>query len=364
VHLAVALARHHFGRPAGSLADLGMIECRRDMLAVEIARFLHRQFPQLQAAIHARRSARKEDFTGELLIVFRLDRCTGRILGCRGAVVVKAAGQSFNLVGRVEVQRVLVIIDTGEPPAALAKASLVELLEEESYTRRNNGVENHFDVIGHDIVDGSAVFHLVEWIILLKNYLAAILFDELAGILIEDMWPDVICGRESKALAAVLYQPGDDLVALLRRGRSGAKEEGRAFLPFILLWINVERLPARDDGVFDGVAHRTGDAAQHDVDFVALDESADIGDGDRFVGGRVYNEEFDGATQNAAGIVDVLHHHLGDVGAGVAYVGDGASKVGGDSDLDRCRRRIRPIGLDGPGADAGCYRSAHPDGAM
>jgi hypothetical protein len=25
-----------------------------------------------------------------------------------------------------------------------------------------------------------------------------------------------------------------------------------------LLWINVERLPARDDDVLDGVAHRTG----------------------------------------------------------------------------------------------------------
>src|SRR5215510_7273808 len=178
------------------------------------------------------------------------------------------------------------------------------------------------------------------------------------------MRPDVICGRESKALAAVLYQPGDDLVALLRWGRSGAKDVGRAFLPLILLWINVERLPVRDDGVFDGVAHRTGDAAQHDVDLVALDESADIRDGDRFVGGRVYDEEFDGATQNAAGIVDVLHHHLGDVGAGVAYVGDGASKVGSDTDLDRCRSRVRPIGLNGPAADAGRDRSAHPGDAL
>src|SRR4029453_2501120 len=232
------------------------------------------------------------------------------------------------------------------------------------FRSRNNGVENHFDVVGHNIVDGSAVFHLVEWIILLKNHLAAILLDELAGVFIENARPDVICGRERKTLAAVLYQPGDDLVALLRRGRSGAKEVGRAFLPLILLWINVERLPARDDDVLDGVAHRTGDAAQHDVNLVALDESADIGDGDRFGGSRVYDEEFNRATQNAAGIVDVLHHHLGDVGVGVAYVGDGASKVGGDTDLDRCRRHIRPIGLDGPGADAGCYRSAHPGDAM
>src|SRR5215510_6000437 len=113
------------------------------------------------------------------------------------------------------------------------------------------------------------------------------------------MRPDVICGRESKALAAVLYQPGDDLVALLRWGRSGAKEVGRAFLPLILLWINVQRLSARNDDVLDGVPHRTGDAAQHDVNFVALDESADIGDGDGFGGGRVYDEEFNRATQNA-----------------------------------------------------------------
>src|SRR5262249_5810134 len=138
VHLTVTRTRHHFGRPTGSLADLGMVKCRRDMLAIEIARFLHRQVPQLQAAIHARRSARKGDFAGKLLVVLCLDRCAGWILDRHCAVVVEAAGQPFNLGGWVEVQRVLVKIDTGKPPAALAKASLVELLEEESYTRRNN----------------------------------------------------------------------------------------------------------------------------------------------------------------------------------------------------------------------------------
>src|SRR5262249_33505130 len=162
-------------------------------------------------------------------------------------------------------QRVLVIKDAGEPPAALAEAGLVELLEEGSYTRRNNGIEHHFDVVGHDIVDGRAVFHLVERKILLENHFTLVLLDELAGVLIDDVRPDVIGRRERKALAAVLYQPGDDLVALLRRGRSGTKEVGRAFLPLILLRIDVERLPARDDDVLDGVAHRAGDAAQHDV---------------------------------------------------------------------------------------------------
>src|SRR5215472_767177 len=82
LHLAVARTRHHFSRTTRSLADLCMVERLGDMLAVKIACLLHRQFPQFQAAIHARRSAagRKEDFAGELPVVFRLDPCAGRIL--------------------------------------------------------------------------------------------------------------------------------------------------------------------------------------------------------------------------------------------------------------------------------------------
>src|SRR5215510_6212831 len=94
LHLAVALTWHHFSRPTRSLADLCMVERRGDMPAVKIACLLHRQFPQFQAAIHARRSAagREEDFARELLVVFRLDPCAGRILGCHRAEIVEATG--------------------------------------------------------------------------------------------------------------------------------------------------------------------------------------------------------------------------------------------------------------------------------
>src|SRR5262249_61617880 len=74
LHLAVALTWHHFSRPTRSLADLCMVERRGDMLAVKIACLLHRQFPQFQAAIHARRSAagREEAFPAAFLFLFSL----------------------------------------------------------------------------------------------------------------------------------------------------------------------------------------------------------------------------------------------------------------------------------------------------
>ncbi|MGY3405985.1 hypothetical protein ACVWZV_002098 [Bradyrhizobium sp. GM5.1] len=49
-----------------------------------------------------------------------------------------------------------------------------------------------------------------------------------------------------------------------------------------------------------------------------------------------------------------LDHHLGDVGVGIAGVGNRPGEVGGDADLDRGFGRIGPGRRDHPTADAGC----------
>src|SRR5262249_32184528 len=282
VHLAVTLAGYHFGRSARPLADLGMVERGGDMLAVKIARLLHRQFPQLQAAIHAGRASarRKEDPAREFSVAFSLYPGTGGVLGRHRAEIMEAAGHSFDLLRLIDVERGLIVIGAGEAAATPAEAGLVQLLEERPRARRNDGVEHHLDVVRHDPTDGGAVFYLAHRIVFFQDDLATIVLDELACVFIDRTRKYVIRGRERKASAAVLDQPGDEPIALLRQGRPGAKEVGRAFLALVLLGIDVERLPTGNDDVLDGVPHRTGDAAQHEVNLVALNEPPDIRNSD------------------------------------------------------------------------------------
>ena len=166
------------------------------------------------------------------------------------------------------------------------------------------------------------------------------------------MRPDIVGARQREPLAAVLDQPGNEFVALLRRRRAGTEQIGRAFLALVQLRINVERLAARDDHVLDGVAHRTGNAAQHQIDLVALDQLANVADRDRFIRRGVLDEQFQRPAKQPAGVVDFLDHHLCDIGVGVAGVADRTGQIGRDADLDRVRSRIRPVGADDPTADA------------
>src|SRR5262249_24766553 len=261
VHLAVTLAGYHFGRSARPLADLGMVERGGDMLAVKIARLLHRQFPQLQAAIHAGRASarRKEDPAREFSVAFSLYPGTGGVLGRHRAEIMEAAGHSFDLLRLIDVERGLIVIGAGEAAATPAEAGLVQLLEERPRARRNDGVEHHLGVVPHDPADGGAVFYLAHRIVLFEDHLTAIFIDKRAGVFIDRARKYVVRGRECKAFAAVLDQPGDEPTALLRQRWSGAEEVGRALRTLVLLGIDVERLPAGDDDVFDGVPHRTGD---------------------------------------------------------------------------------------------------------
>src|SRR5262249_23461623 len=197
------------------------------------------QFPRFRAGIQAGGASarRKEDSTGELSVVFCLDPLTGQVLGRHRTKIVEAVGHPFNFLRLIDVERGFIVIEAGEAAATPAEASLVQLLEEGTCAWRNDRVEHHVDLVGHDSADGSAVFYLVHRIVLFDDHLTTIVLDELAGVLIDRARKYVIRGRERKAFAAVLDQPRDELIALLRQGRSGAKEVRRAFLTLVLLGI-------------------------------------------------------------------------------------------------------------------------------
>ncbi|MEY9698161.1 hypothetical protein ABIF50_001852 [Bradyrhizobium diazoefficiens] len=65
-------------------------------------------------------------------------------------------------------------------------------------------------------------------------------------------------------------------------------------------------------------------------------------DRDGFVRRGVLDIELERTAEHAAGGVDLLDHHLGDIGVGIARVGDRAGEIGGNADLDRGFGRIGP----------------------
>ena len=70
------------------------------------------------------------------------------------------------------------------------------------------------------------------------------------------------------------------------------------------------------------------------------------------------DEQFQRPAEQAAGVVDLLDHHLRDIGVGVAGVADRTGQIGGDADLDGVGGRVRPFGTKDPTAGAGRKRGA------
>ena len=99
LHLAVPLAGNHFGRPAGTFGDLGMIERRGDRVAIDLAGLLDRGFPQFEAAIGAGRGASggEQERARELLFIGRLDLGAERILRRQRLEIVEAAREPLDL---------------------------------------------------------------------------------------------------------------------------------------------------------------------------------------------------------------------------------------------------------------------------
>ena len=119
---------------------------------------------------------------------------------------------------------------------------------------------------------------MIERKILFADDRAAIGRDDFADLLVHDVRPDVVRRRQIEFLrAGLLHQPGNQRIDLLRRHRAGAEDERVAFLPFVLLGVDVE-LPALDDGgALDGLPRGAVDAAEDHVDLVVLDELGRLG---------------------------------------------------------------------------------------
>ena len=183
----------------------------------------------------------------------------------------------------------------------------------------------------------------------------------LRAYLFRSLGQHVVRRGQGEPLPAVLDEPRDEVIALLGGGRAGAIDERRALLAFVELGIDVERLAPRDDDVLDGVAHRAGDAAEHHVHVVALDQLAHVVHRHRLVRRRVLDEELERAPQDAALGIDVGDHHLRDVGVGIAGEADGPGQVRGDPDLDGVGLSPRRRDDEAPGARGD---RAHPERAL
>src|SRR5215471_7183047 len=104
------------------------------------------------------------------------------------------------------------------------------------------------------------------------------------------------------------------------------------------LGIDIQGVAALDNDVLNGVAHRAGNAAQHHVDVVTLDQLADVADRHRLVGSGILNMQLDLTAQEPAAVVDLVHHHSGDVSIRLTGNADGTSEVCGDAHFDRPSR--------------------------
>src|SRR5712664_4949474 len=108
-----------------------MIEGGGNSVAIELARFLHCRFPKLEAAIRTgRRTSRgKQERAGKLLVVTRLNFGADGIFGNQRLEIIQAAGKSFDFRRLIDAERVLIVVDTGEPSAVFQKPCFGELLE-------------------------------------------------------------------------------------------------------------------------------------------------------------------------------------------------------------------------------------------
>jgi hypothetical protein len=136
-----------------------MIEGGGNRVAIKLARFLHRRFPKLEAAIGAGRgtSRGKQERAGKLLVVTRLNFGADGIFGNQRLEIIQAARQSFDFRRLIDVERVLIVIDTGEPSAVFQEPCLGELLEERTDAGRDHGVEDHVYLVGDDAVRADSI---------------------------------------------------------------------------------------------------------------------------------------------------------------------------------------------------------------
>ena len=119
------------------------------------------------------------------------------------AVVVEAPVQALDVLGRHEVQEVLVEVGAHDVPAPSREAGAVQLLEERRQPGRNDRVEHDLGARRHDVVDDPLVVGVVEREVLLADDLAAFGGDDLTHLLVQRVRPDVVGRRHVEGRAPV-----------------------------------------------------------------------------------------------------------------------------------------------------------------
>ena len=81
-----------------------------------------------------------------------------------------------------DVGRILVIKHARQAPAFLLESGLVQLFEKHRDAGRNSGVEHVVHAARHDLVDGSAVFIVINRKILFADDFTTVFLDHLARV--------------------------------------------------------------------------------------------------------------------------------------------------------------------------------------
>jgi hypothetical protein len=128
--------------------------------------------------------------------------------------------------------------------------------------------------------------------------------------------------------------PGNERVDLLRRHRAGAEDERIAFLALVLLRVDVQGLPVNHGGTLDGLPRRAVDPTEDHIHAILLNELGGRGFRGTVGGLAVLEVQLDGPSQEPAGGVDLVDHHVGHVGVGDPHEGQGPRLVGDHAHLD------------------------------
>ena len=156
----------------------------------------------------------------------------------------------------------------------------MQLLHEGRDSWWNDRVEDHLGAARHDRFDGPAVVGVIEGKVLLADDLAPVGGDQFTDLLVHDVRPNVVRGRQIELLRpGLLHQPRNRRLELLRGHRAGAEDERIAFLPLVLLRVDVESPPLLDGRALDRLPGGAVDATEDHVHVVLLYELGGPGPG-------------------------------------------------------------------------------------
>ena len=161
---------------------------------------------------------------------------------------------------------------------------------------------------------------------------------DLADLLVHHVRPDVVGRRHVEASCAPvsLHQPREERLDLLRRHRAGAEDQRVALLALVLLGVDVERLALVDGRALDRLPGRAVDAAEDDVDVDPAPRAcAALAAATLSSVALSSTIQLDRPAEQAARGVDVVDHHLGDVGVGDAHERERAGLVGDQAHPDQ-----------------------------